>query len=126
MRFAPLDRYFTGVSIPVAALRTAESCGVGEFADLPSLGSWCRAAGLEVIQLLPVNDTGGNSSPYSAISAFALHPLYLRLQALPGAGSFKSQIQAFREESTARENAARGRFSYRDTLAFKLSIVERV
>jgi 4-alpha-glucanotransferase len=126
MRFAPLDRYFTGVSIPVAALRTAESCGVGEFADLPPLGSWCRAAGLEVIQLLPVNDTGGNSSPYSAISAFALHPLYLRLQALPGAGSIESEIQRFRKESTARENTARGRFSYRETLAFKLSMVERV
>lgn len=126
MRFAPLDRYFTGVSIPVAALRTGESCGVGEFADLASLGSWCRDAGLDLIQVLPVNDTGGNSSPYSAISAFALHPLYLRLQALPGAEKLGSEIGRFRRDSAAREGAARGRFSYRETLAFKLSIVERV
>lgn len=126
MRFAPLDHYFTGVSIPVAAQRTAESCGVGEFADLVSLGRWCKAAGLEVIQLLPVNDTGGNSSPYSAISAYALHPLYLRLQALPGAGAFAGEIEQFRKQAAAREQAAHGRFSYRETLAFKLSIAERV
>jgi 4-alpha-glucanotransferase len=126
MRFAPLDHYFTGVSIPVAALRTAESCGAGEFADLVSLGSWCRAAGLEVIQLLPVNDTGGNSSPYSAISAYALHPLYIRLQALPGAGAFAGEIDQFRKESAARELASHGHFSYRETLTFKLSIAERI
>ena len=126
MRFAPLDHYFTGVSIPVAAQRTAESCGAGEFADLVSLGSWCRAAGLEVIQLLPVNDTGGNSSPYSAISAYALHPLYVRLQALPGAGAFAREIEQFRKDSAAREHESHGRFSYRETLAFKLSVAQRI
>ncbi len=126
MRFPPLDHYFTGVSIPVAALRTAESCGAGEFADLVSLGGWCRAAGLEVIQLLPVNDTGGNSSPYSAVSAYALHPLYLRLQALPGAEAFAGEMDQFRKDSAEREKAAHGRFSYRETLAFKLSIAERI
>ena len=84
MRFAALDHRFTGVAVPVAALRTAESCGVGEFADLQRLGEWCRETGLELIQVLPVNDTGGANSPYSALSAFALHPLYIRLQDLPG------------------------------------------
>ena len=84
MRFARLDHYFTGVSIPVAALRTQEDCGVGEFADIPKLAQWCAGMGLEVIQVLPVSDTGANGSPYSALSAYALHPLYLRLQDLPG------------------------------------------
>ena len=126
MRFAPLDRNFTGVSLPVAALRTRDSCGVGEFADLAALGGWCRSAGLEVIQLLPVNDTGGNSSPYSALSAFALHPLYLRLQALPGAERYAADIRRFQEESAERERAAGGRFSYGPCRAFKLSILFRL
>jgi len=126
MRFAPLDRNFTGVSVPVAALRTSDGCGVGEFADLVSLGTWCAEAGLEVIQLLPVNDTGTNSSPYSALSAFALHPLYLRLQALPGAARHAAEIRRFQEESVDRARGANGRFSYGACLDFKLSLLSRL
>lgn len=83
MKFHPLDRYYTGVSVPVAALRSGRKTGVGEFADLPLLADWCAACGLSVIQMLPVNDTGGFASPYSALSALALHPLYLRISDLP-------------------------------------------
>ncbi|HEY9594771.1 MAG TPA: 4-alpha-glucanotransferase, partial [Spirochaetia bacterium] len=136
MRFPTLDRHFTGVSVPVAALRTDRSCGVGEFADLPALGAWCRSAGLDLIQLLPVNDTGGNSSPYSAVSAFALHPLYLRLDDLPGAAACASELATFRAETAAVESAvtgrkgsgraAGGRFDYPRVLSFKLGIVERL
>ena len=125
MRFAPLDRHFTGIAVPVAALRTEESCGVGEFADLVPLGRWCRETGLDVIQLLPVNDTGGNSSPYSALSAFALHPLCIRLQYLPGAECFSDEISRYRAEAAARDRMRHGRFSYRETLSFKLSVFER-
>ena len=120
MRFPPLDRHFTGISVPVAALRTGAGCGVGEFADLVPLGKWCREAGLDVIQLLPVNDTGTNSSPYSALSAFALHPLFISLDALPGAERHAAEIRDF------REHAPPGRFSYPRTLAFKLSILDKV
>ena len=46
-----------------------------------------RQAGLKLIQILPVNDTTAthtwtDSYPYAAISAFALHPLYLNLAAV--------------------------------------------
>jgi len=118
MRFAPLDRHFTGISIPVAALRTAACCGTGEFADLVPLGRWCRDAGLDLIQLLPINDTGTNSSPYSALSAFALHPLYLNLDGVPGAAQYAPEIERFRNEAPRK-------LAYASTLAFKLSIAER-
>jgi 4-alpha-glucanotransferase len=118
MRFAPLDRHFTGISVPVAALRSAADCGAGEFADLAPLGEWCRDVGLDLIQLLPINDTGTNSSPYSALSAFALHPLYLNLDKVPGAARYAEEIARFRAE-------ARRRLSYTAALTFKLSIVER-
>ena len=70
MRFGPVDHPMTGVAVPVPALRSRLSCGVGEYPDLAALGAWAAGLGLEVIQLLPVNDTGSNSSPYSALSAF--------------------------------------------------------
>lgn len=76
-----------GVAIPVFSLRTAHGFGTGEFLDLIPLADWGRQISLKLIQLLPVNDTTAtntwqDSYPYAAISAFALHPLYLNLEAV--------------------------------------------
>jgi 4-alpha-glucanotransferase len=76
-----------GVAVPVFSLRSENGFGVGEFADLKLLADWARQTGLKLIQLLPVNDTGASgtwkdSYPYAAISAFALHPIYLNLDSV--------------------------------------------
>ena len=78
-----------GVSIPVFSLRTQQSFGIGEFTDIKKLADWSQAAGLRLIQLLPINDTIAtqtwqDSYPYAAISAFALHPIYINLAAVAG------------------------------------------
>ena len=78
-----------GVSIPVFSLRSNKGFGVGEFLDLKLLIDWAKKTGLKLIQILPVNDTVANndwsdSYPYSAISAFALHPLYINLDKIAG------------------------------------------
>ena len=74
-----------GTAVPVFALRTADDYGIGDFKDLIPLVDWAAATGQSIIQLLPVTDTtrkGGwdDSYPYSPVSSFALHPLYIRLQ----------------------------------------------
>ena len=76
-----------GTAVPVFSLRTAQDFGIGEFRDLRPLVDWAAATGQCIIQLLPVNDTtrkGGwdDSYPYSPVSSFALHPLYIHLQDL--------------------------------------------
>jgi 4-alpha-glucanotransferase len=78
-----------GVSIPVFSLRTKDSMGTGEFSDIRTLVDWAHKTGLKLIQILPVNDTSAtgtwmDSYPYGAISAFALHPLYLNLEEMAG------------------------------------------
>ena len=78
-----------GVAIPVFSLRSQQSFGTGEFADIKLLADWARSAGLKLLQLLPVNDTmatftHADSYPYAAISAFALHPLYINLAKVAG------------------------------------------
>jgi 4-alpha-glucanotransferase len=79
----------TGVAIPVFSLRSERSFGVGEFTDLKLLADWCAKTNLRLIQILPVNDTTATRSwtdsyPYSAISAFALHPIYINLAGVAG------------------------------------------
>ncbi len=119
----------SGVLVPLAALRSAHSCGCGEFADLPALADWCVATGQHLVQLLPVNDTGGQSSPYNALSAYALHPLYIRIPAVP---EYDSLSQTGRETVDRRLNALRGthespaRFDYDAVLREKLSILRDI
>ncbi len=74
-----------GVAIPVFSLRSDKSAGVGEFADIKLLADWASKVGLKLIQILPINDTTAthtwmDSYPYAAISAFALHPMFIRLE----------------------------------------------
>lgn len=72
-----------GINLPLFALRSKQSCGIGEYPDLLPLIDWCKQLGMDVIQLLPLNDGGPESSPYAALSAFALNPLNLGLAKLP-------------------------------------------
>jgi len=77
------------VSLPVFSLRSRDSLGTGEFSDIRLLVDWAHKTGFKLIQILPVNDTSATGSwldsyPYGAISAFALHPLYLNLQEMAG------------------------------------------
>lgn len=77
------------MAIPVFSLRSRNSFGVGEFTDIKLLVDWAKQTGLKLVQLLPVNDTTAtntwlDSYPYAAISAFALHPLYINLSQVAG------------------------------------------
>jgi len=72
-----------GIDLPLFALRTEESLGIGEFLDLIPLIDWVSSLKMDFIKLLPLNDTLEDPSPYNAISSCALHPLYLSLRKLP-------------------------------------------
>ncbi|MDE6484291.1 MAG: 4-alpha-glucanotransferase [Duncaniella sp.] len=81
-----------GVAIPVFSLRSDDDFGVGDFYDLKLMVDWAVATGQKFIQLLPVNDTTmtgtwTDSYPYNANSTFALHPMYLRVDAMGSLGN---------------------------------------
>ena len=76
-----------GTVIPVFSLRSEDDFGIGDFRDLHQLVDWAASTGQTIIQLLPINDTTrkgrwADSYPYSPVSSFGLHPLYIRLQDL--------------------------------------------
>ena len=66
-----------GILIPLLSIWTEKSSGNGEFLDLIPLIDWISSLGMDVLQLLPLNDTGVDPSPYNALSSTALHPIYL-------------------------------------------------
>ena len=78
---------FSGTAVPVFALKTQNSCGIGDFTDLKTFGDWIRSIGQNVIQILPVNDTTStgtwtDSYPYGGITVMALHPIFINITAI--------------------------------------------
>ena len=76
-----------GVAIPVFSLRSKEDMGVGDFYDLFNMIDWAKLTGQNFVQILPINDTTmtgtwTDSYPYNANSTFALHPMFLRVNAI--------------------------------------------
>ncbi len=86
-RYAAQPWRGAGVAMPVFSLRSEKGLGVGEFSDLKLLIDWAGKTGLNLVQILPINDTTAthtwvDSYPYAAISVFALHPQYLHLNGI--------------------------------------------
>ena len=117
-----------GVAIPVFSLRSENSFGVGEFEDLKLLADWSKRVGLKLIQILPVNDTTAthtwaDSYPYAAISAFALHPIYLNLAAVANAKN-KKLLKAL-EPERRRLNALEA-VDYEAVMKAKLGFLKQI
>jgi 4-alpha-glucanotransferase len=77
-----------GLVVPLFALRSLGSQGVGDMGDLKMMTDWAAKTGMHALQLLPVGDTTQNHSwtdsyPYNCISIYALHPIYIDLRQLP-------------------------------------------
>ena len=74
-------RRITGVTVPLFSLRTERSWGIGEIADLPELAEWMlEATGAKLVQILPLGEiSGGETSPYAALTAFGIDPMYISL-----------------------------------------------
>ncbi|XP_019458258.1 PREDICTED: 4-alpha-glucanotransferase DPE2 [Lupinus angustifolius] len=116
-----------GVAVPMFSVRSESDLGVGEFLDLKLLVDWAVASGFHLVQLLPINDTSvhqmwWDSYPYSSLSVFALHPLYLRVQAL----SEKIPEEIKQEIEKAKQQLDGKDVDYEATLTTKLSIAKKI
>ena len=117
-----------GVAIPVFSLRSENSFGVGEFADIKLLADWASKTGLKLIQILPVNDTIATNSwkdsyPYAAISAFALHPLYINLDKVAGK-QHKALLSSLKEKQGELNKLAE--VDYEAVIKNKLLVLRKI
>jgi 4-alpha-glucanotransferase len=83
------EQKIAGVLAPLFALRTETDLGVGDLEALRQFIDWAARIGFKIVQLLPINEMGGDHSPYNAISAVALEPTTLHLA--PGSPEDLSQ-----------------------------------
>lgn len=111
-----------GSVVPVFSLRSEDSFGVGDLGDLRKLVDWAHKTHQHIIQILPMNDTTMthtwlDSYPYSAISIYALHPLYVDLSTL---GSLRDPARAAFYEEKRQELNALECVDYECALRYKL------
>jgi 4-alpha-glucanotransferase len=117
-----------GIAIPVFSLRTEQSFGVGEFTDLKKLVDWSKHVGLKMVQILPINDTtathsNADSYPYAAISAFALHPIYLNLSKVVDKAN-KKLLDKLEKERIHLNNLST--VDYESVVKVKLNFIKKI
>jgi 4-alpha-glucanotransferase len=83
------EKKIAGLLAPLFALRREDDLGIGDVETLRQFIDWAAEVGFRLVQLLPINEVGGDHSPYNAISAVALEPTTLHLA--PGSPEDLSQ-----------------------------------
>ncbi|MGM9776244.1 MAG: 4-alpha-glucanotransferase [Candidatus Coprenecus sp.] len=120
--FALARPKFFGTAIPVFSLKSATSCGIGDFSDLRPFADWISLTGQNIIQILPINDTTStgtwtDSYPYGGISVNALHPIYINI---PEIGKFKTKKALAEYEKGRKELESKDSVDYEAVLKFKM------
>ena len=120
-----LNTKLSGVAVPLGAIYTKNNNSIGEFPDLIPFADFCKEAGIGIIQLLPINDTGTQSSPYSGLSAFALHPIYIRIQDIDGFDSLYNSNKDFKNlyDTYTKDNSYTLRYDYDNILNSKNALL---
>lgn len=121
MRYGDLSYFQSGVAVPLFSLYSKQSIGIGEYLDLIPFARWAQACDFNIIQLLPVNDTGAESSPYSARSAFALNPVFINVQSVEGSSEYEDEIQGAKAKFDAD-----GKIDYYKISTWKRAILRKI
>ena len=78
MHLSP-DQPLAGILAPLFALRSVNDLGIGDTESLRQFVDWAAENNFRLVQLLPINETGHDNSPYNAISSVAIDPCTLAI-----------------------------------------------
>jgi 4-alpha-glucanotransferase len=110
-----------GALIPLFSVPSSRSWGIGEIGDIASMVRWLEAAGVKILQLLPINEMPpGETSPYSALSAMAIDPQFITLDHVEEFAEIGGE-ESFEAPLRARLDAARvaSRIQYAEVRVLK-------
>jgi 4-alpha-glucanotransferase len=110
-----------GLLVPLFSCPSTTSWGVGDVGDVAPMAAWLAGAGHRVLQLLPLNEMApGQQSPYSAISAMAADPIFIRAQDIPEFASWGGEAALSAGDRDVLDHARRApRIDYSAVRALK-------
>ncbi len=126
MTTGPIDRR-AGMLVPLFSMPSSRSWGIGEIGDLETMTAWLADSGQRLLQLLPITETSPEDpSPYGSISAMAIDPQYISIEAMEdfaALGGERQQDAGFRE-ALDRVRSARA-IDYRAVRELKHAVLRR-
>lgn len=116
-----LNKKNVGLLLPVFSMRSSRDWGIGDFTSMRGWLDVLASAGLNILEILPINEMQpGVNCPYTALSGFALDPVYIDPEAAEELGGapdalallasedFRSRLAAARSAGTVLYDAIRG------------------
>src|SRR5262245_23400733 len=96
----------SGILMPLFSCSRTTSWGIGDIGDLEATTAWLASAGQRVLQLLPINEMApAQQSPYSAISAMAIDPIFIDVAAVPEFASLGGEASLSHDDRTRLDSA---------------------
>ncbi len=118
------EKKIAGILVPLFALRREDDLGIGDLGALREFIDWSAELGFHLVQLLPINELGGDNSPYNAISSMAIEPTTLHLA--PGAPEdLTEQDFVSLTESANLHRLRHGAINYRRVKQLKRALLEK-
>jgi 4-alpha-glucanotransferase len=72
-----------GVIVPLFSLSSHAGWGIGELPDVGGFAAWMATGGFDRLMILPIGPIAkGETSPYSAVSAMAIDPMSIGIDAM--------------------------------------------
>ncbi len=85
-----------GMLFPVFSMRRKGDLGIGDITAVRQCIDWLKSYNIGFLQLLPINVSGSDNSPYSSLSSVALDFIYLDMALIPELS--QDDIDAVRSE----------------------------
>lgn len=117
----------TGLLLPLFSAVSSRGWGIGELPDAAALALWAAQCGFDRIMMLPIGTMApGDHSPYSALSAMAIDPIFIAVGDVPDfaqAGGVDALSAAAQDALAAARASAR--VDYARVRAAKKEALER-
>jgi 4-alpha-glucanotransferase len=107
--------------VPLFSIASSRSWGIGEYRDLSTFAAWLQTTGHSFVQILPITELPeSETSPYSALTAMAIDPIYIALPAVEDFDDLggESQLPAADRDMVDRLRSA-GRIRHAEVRALK-------
>jgi 4-alpha-glucanotransferase len=107
--------------VPLFSLLSKQSWGIGEYRDLATFCGWLRTTGHSFVQILPITELPeSETSPYSALTAMALDPIFIALPALEDFAAIGGEAQLpVADREVLERLRASSRVAHRDVRSLK-------